>query len=81
MIKLVYNVQARCPYGRADAYKYGGIDLAIFGSGVHPKDCKSLSSGVPIGRMADPQKVRWGSVIRDALPISICRLCTMPLQS
>ena len=57
MIKLVYNVQARCPYGRADAYKYGGIDLAIFGSGVHPKDCKSLSSGVPIGRMADPQKV------------------------
>ncbi len=35
--------------------------MSVFGSGVHPKDCKSLSAGAAIAVMPDPQKV-WLSL-------------------
>ena len=35
----------------------GGIVLATFGNGVHPKDCKALSSDAKIGVLPEPKQV------------------------
>ena len=35
----------------------GGIFLATFGKGVHPKDCKALSAEARIGVLPDPKQV------------------------
>lgn len=56
-INNVYRRGAPPAGGRAFACFFGGIFLATFGKGVHPKDCKALSAEAPIGVLPDPQKV------------------------